>query len=69
VKRASNKFFAGSCFTENAYTRFTGRDTVDLRHDFLHGIAGPDHFVFAEPLAELTILQFQLLQFKSIFDG
>ena len=68
VKSAGNKFLAGAGFTKNAHTRFAGRDTVDLRHDFLHGIAGPDHFMFSESLAELAIFRFELLEFESIFD-
>ena len=40
MDRARNQFFARASFTEDADTRLARRDTLDLRQQFRHGLAG-----------------------------
>src|SRR4029434_1659412 len=69
VKRASYEFLASSGFPKNADAGFSGGDPLNLGHDFLHGLTGPDHFVLSQALPKLAIFCFEVLQLQNIFDG
>ncbi len=69
VQRAGDEFFAGAGFAENANSGFAGGHAIHLGHDFPHGRAGPDDFMFAELLAQFSIFGFEMLQFEDVLHG
>ena len=69
VDGASDEFFAGAGFAEDADAGFAGRDAINLRQKFAHRSAGADKLVFAQTVAKFAILIFEAREFQSVIDG
>ena len=69
VNGASDQFFSGAGFTEDADASFACGDAVDLREELLHGGAGADEFVLAEAMAEFAVFVLKARKAECVFDG
>ena len=65
MQSAGDEFLAGAGFAENANSGFAGGHTIHLGHDFLHGRARPDDFMFAELLTQFSIFGFEMLNLRT----
>ena len=66
---ASDEFFSGAGFAENADAGFAGSDAIDLGQEFFHRWARADEFMLAEAVAQFAVFIFEAGKFQSVFDG
>ena len=68
MHRPRHQFLAGAGLAENAHARFGRGHAIDLCHDSLHRVAGPDHVVTADPAPELAVLLLEAHQLQRVLD-
>ena len=61
MQRPCNQLLARTGFAHDADTDLAGGHALYLGHHLFHGLAGPNDFMFSQPLAEPLVLGFQPL--------